>query len=410
MPRSPAAQEQAQRPRRSRRSQRSEHVQTDHAGNFSPLSTQVDEEGQALLAQLDPEDPSYQAKRRGIIAHHSRVWEPIGATPLIIDFSNVQEPINPERLHPAFKGSQHPQKPLYKWAKAQAHTHDPRKGALGRQSRNEWYWEQMDRQNLPADFNPYLPGSPAHDAFNHRVSLRDDRPQTTGNPRFTGDTPVLMTPRQIRSRARRKARAGERLTDEEFLALYDRPLEEWDLEELAKGRPRDIHGNFTGRAPGKYLQQEIRERSAELFKQKVRGSMNESTISALTLMNQILENDDVDFKGKPVVAAGTKLDAAKFLIEHLLGKPKATVETDISVKLSRILAGVMVSPEVAMPSLEQLSMNPNQGVAPTGRMLAGQRGYRTDYIDPEIKALTAAGYIDAEIVEDDEEVEDSGEG
>ena len=409
LPNSPLAEEASRRPRSHRRGQRGEHTQLDHAGNPSPLSTQVDDEGLELLHQLDIEfrdnysDPKYIRRRRGIISNHSKVWEPIGATPLVIDFSNIQEPISPHRLAPSARGSQHPQVPLYRWAKSQAHVHDPRKGVEGRQSRNEWYWEQMSRGNLPPDFNPYRPGSPAHNAFNERVSLLDDRPQAKGNPKFTGDAPVLMTPRQVRSRARRKATAGERLTDEEFLVLFKKPMEEWDAEELAEGRVKDKNGNFRGIRAGEYLSRELRERADSLFKDKVRKSMNTSTITALSVLEDILKNEDTDVKGKPVVAASTKLDAAKFMVEHLLGKPKATVETDIGAKLQGILAGVMVSPEMALPA-----PGSNDPVGPTGRMLAGQRGYRSDYVDEQMKALTAVGYIDAEVVEDDAE-EDEGD-
>jgi hypothetical protein len=140
-----------------------------------------------------------------------------------------------------------------------------------------------------------------------------------------------------------------------------------------------------------------------VFKQRVRGSMNETTVKALSLLASLLDNDDTDHKGRPVVAASTKLDASKFLVEHLLGKPTQRTETDISVKLSGMLASVMVSPEMSLPD----PLNPTQPIAGTGRMLAGQRGQRLDYEDTELLALTQAGYVDpimdAEVVDDDDE-------
>jgi hypothetical protein len=408
---SPLAQEASRRPRRrdvERRpgeNQAMEHLRTDHAGRRSPLSTQISEEGRALLDSLDPEDPAYVRKRRGIIAAHTQVWEEHGATPLVIDFSDVQEPMRPERIHPSKPNSRHPEHPLYVWAIKQAHQIDPGHTTSARQTREQWYWDQMDRGRLPADFNPYAPGSQKHAAFDARTSLNDDRPTSamfsnrvdarTGQP-----AEVLDTARQRRARARRKVKSGERMTDEEFLALYDKPIEQWDLEELARGRPKDKSGKFTGRAPSRYAQAEIRERIDTLFKQRVRGSMNETTVKALSTLAAVLDNDDIDFKGKPVVAASTKLDAAKFLVEHLLGRPTQRTETDISVKLSGILAGVMVSPEMALPT------DPSQPVGPTGRYLAGQRGGRSDVIDYEVKALTEAGYIDPIIDAEYEEVED----
>ena len=400
--------EAASRPRRHAQStRRREHVTTDHTGRRSPLASQIDDEGRRLLAELDPDDPSYARRRRGIIANHARLWEEHGATPLVIDFSDIQEPIRPERLHPSQRASRHPERPLYVWALQQAHKVDPKPTREARRHREEWYWDQMDRGKLPPDFNPYAPGSQRHAAFDARTVLNDDRPTSTMfsavKSAETGErVEVLDTPRQIRARARRKIASGERLTDAEFLALYDKPVEEWDLEELSRGRPKDKNGKFTGRAPSKYAQAEIRERVDTLFKQKVRGSMNETTVKALSLLSSLIENDDIDHKGKPLVAASTKLDAAKFLVEHLLGKPTQRTETDISVKLSGMLASVMVSPEMSLPD----PLNPSQPIAGTGRYLAGQRGQRLDHDDVELRQLTAAGYVDpildAEVVDDDD--------
>jgi hypothetical protein len=51
--------------------------------------------------------------------------------------------------------------------------------------------------------------------------------------------------------------------------------------------------------------------------------------------------------------------------------------------------------------------DPGQPIAGTGRLLAGQRGTRLDYEDTELRALTAAGYvdsvIDAELVDEEED-------
>lgn len=72
--------------------------------------------------------------------------------------------------------------------------------------------------------------------------------------------------------------------------------------------------------------------------------MREETVTALSVVHSILANDDVDDKGRPAIAASTKLDAAKFLIEHVVGKPTQRVETDISVKLQGLLAVVTAGP------------------------------------------------------------------
>ncbi len=369
-----------------------DRVVGDH-GVLSTLPPQALE----LIAQLDPMDPAYKARYRGIVSHFAPVWEPMGATPLMIDFTNVMEPVT---RHPSHPDSTHPERPLYRWARKLAFEHDPRGGLAGTQSRNEWYWEQMDKGLLPLDFNPYTPNSQKFAAFQERVDLRDDRVAAPNGQNPT--LPVLQTPKQLRARARRKMAKGIPLDDDELEILCAKPLDQWDVEELSKGYPRLPNGKWPTRPPGMYVQMAMREKIDREFKTKVRGSMNETTVGALRILSDVLHNEDTDHRGKPHVSASTKVDAAKFLIEHLLGKPKQTVESDISVKLQGILAGVMVSPEMALPPLGDPGQ-PALPVGPTGRMLAGQRGHRQDYDDPELAALRNLGVIDAEIVSDDEE-------
>lgn len=156
----------------------------------------------------------------------------------------------------------------------------------------------------------------------------------------------LLTPKQIRARARRKQKRIEMMTEAEFNARW-KPVEEWDLQELAKGRPRDANGRFRGTTP-KYLSKEVHEKAMERFKHAIKTEMNGHTPSALDAINKILNNDDVDEKGKAIVPASTKLEAAKFLLEHVVGKPTQRVEQDISVKLQALLGTVMVNPAQAL--------------------------------------------------------------
>lgn len=360
--------------------------------NAPELVTQADVD--ALPEDERPPSPTPLGPRPN--RHSDRpVWEEIGATPLVIDFSNVMEPIHADRLSPNRKLSRHPMAPLHRWARDRAYEHNRGKTEEAFQDRNEWYWREIDRGRLPADFNPYPPNSARHSAFEERYSLVDDR-ATAPNGQVP-NLPVLQTPAQLRKRARRKMARGVRLSEEEFELLCGKPLELWDVEELAAGYPKNKNGQFVGKPPGAYMRAEMRERVDALFKEQVKAGMNSTTVAALTTLQAILDSDAVDHRGKPTVAASTKLDAAKFLVEHLLGKPKQTVESDISVKLQGLLAGVMVSPEQAYPSA------PGRPVADTGRMLAGQRGHRSDYVDEELRALERAGIIDAEIVGEDDD-------
>lgn len=177
--------------------------------------------------------------------------------------------------------------------------------------------------------------------------VKDDRPRTshvTSQKMAMGQKRVnaLLTAKQLRARARRSLKQGTRLSNSHFEGIM-KPLDDWDSEELARGRPRNAAGTFGGR-PSQYITRELHERAMEKFKVLVRDEMNVHSITALKTIQMVLESEEVDFKGKPIVGAAQKLDAAKFLLEHIVGKPTQPTTTDISVKLQGILGTVMVNP------------------------------------------------------------------
>lgn len=163
----------------------------------------------------------------------------------------------------------------------------------------------------------------------------------------------LLTPKQIRARARRRAEKKRRtlMSEAEFEALY-KPIDEWDLEELARGRPRNVDGNFRGRKPD-WVNREVHERSMELFIEMTKSEMGALTPNALDSLRWVLQSDETDERGKPIVPASAKNQAAMFLLEHVVGKPKQHVQQDISVKLQGILGSVMVNPNEALAPEEQ---------------------------------------------------------
>lgn len=179
-----------------------------------------------------------------------------------------------------------------------------------------------------------------------RGNARDHRPVNAEGK--------LLTPKQIRARARRKAAKKGRKTlmsETEFEALY-KPIDEWDLEELARGRPRNVDGDFRGRKPS-WITREVHERAMEQFQLAIKTDMGVQGITALDTLRYILENEETDDRGKPIVPAAAKNQAAMFLLEHIVGKPKQQVQQDISVKLQGILGAVMVNPNEALAPEEQ---------------------------------------------------------
>lgn len=154
----------------------------------------------------------------------------------------------------------------------------------------------------------------------------------------------LMTPKLVRARLRkRRAKGDPSISPAEAELLYRKPISEWDTEELARGRPRNRDGEFSGPKP-QWVTMDLHEEAIDRFSRVIKTEMGVATIKAMDQINSILTNEETDYRGKPLVSASTKLDAAKFMIEHLVGKPKQHIENDVSVKLQSILGAVIVNP------------------------------------------------------------------
>ena len=218
-----------------------------------------------------------------------------------------------------------------------------------------------------------LEGDPDRDLVTGRAKKdRQGRP-----PSKQGGRPAKsMSPKQIRARARRKGY----LSSEEMEVLYGKPIKEWDLEELARGRCKNSQGTFSGPNPS-FVTREMFDEINRRYKEAVKVEMNITTVPALKVINGLLENDDVDFKGKPVVPAAVKANLAKFLLEHVVGKPTQHREEEISVKLQGLLATVMVQPgEMAATNAVVQAGYPGAAAVASGVGIAGLPGYVTSSV------------------------------
>lgn len=158
-------------------------------------------------------------------------------------------------------------------------------------------------------------------------------------PHKQGGRPAkLMTPKQIRARSRRRKAVYEK----ELAEMY-KPVEEWDAEELARGRPRAADGSFKGKPP-MWMTTAFHEQIIRRFEVIVKEEMNSMTVEALTVLATVLKDNTTDFRGKDRVSPNVKVDVAKFLIEHIIGKPKQRTESEVSVKLEGLLGLAMVQP------------------------------------------------------------------
>lgn len=259
----------------------------------------------------------------------------------------------------------------------------------GHQDPNKRY---QDRLRLYRKNHPEEPSTEARKrlATPRVVDFRLD--ETFNDPRLD-DNGFVMTPKQIRRRAKRRLAANPRMPLHEAYEGTMKPVAEWDLEELARGRPKNERGTFEGAAP-KWVSRQVTEEAMERFKVLIREEMNSHTIIGLNTLVRVLDDERVDNKGKPFVSANVKVDIAKFLLEHVVGKPVQPTQSEVSVKLQAILGTVMVNPA-------QISDKPMD-------YTLAQRGYRgvgenPANLPPELEAVWDA------VLVDEEEEEPSGE-
>jgi hypothetical protein len=147
-----------------------------------------------------------------------------------------------------------------------------------------------------------------------------------------------------RARARRAARHSREL----ILDAY-KPVEEWDNEELARGRPRGVDGTFRGGKP-QWLTAQTAEEAAKRFKELNREDLRGVILEGMPLLRRILSDESTDKRGRPTIPISVKWDALKWLLEMEHGKPTTRIEGDISVRLQAMLGAALVNPDGA-PSI-----------------------------------------------------------
>lgn len=149
------------------------------------------------------------------------------------------------------------------------------------------------------------------------------------------------TSEAIRRNARHRARRAGAKLERELEIIYEKPLDEWDLEELARGRPRARNGTWAGGSP-RWLTPAIREESQKRFQEMARGQLVGHLEAAISVVGELATCDEVDERGNFIVPASVRLSAATYVIDQILGRATAKVEHDVTDKFGAFLAGAMV--------------------------------------------------------------------
>lgn len=125
--------------------------------------------------------------------------------------------------------------------------------------------------------------------------------------------------------------------------LYKKPLDQWDFEELQRGRPREPDGTFkSGRRPSwidPVMMAEVRRR----LKTEARDRLGEYTDLAINGLAMLLTDEETDDNGKPLTSSGVKFQIATYILDQVIGKSTAQVEISGSSDLQKLLARIMVN-------------------------------------------------------------------
>lgn len=148
--------------------------------------------------------------------------------------------------------------------------------------------------------------------------------------------------------ARRRLRENtERLEDEimsDIATVYEKPVEEWDWEELSHGRPRSERGYFDGRKPS-WITPAITAEARRRMRTLTEDELMVHAGTAINVLKDIMTNSEQDDFGKPVVPASVRVDAAKYVLNHIIGTPKARVEVNETNPIRDMMADVLVNPD-----------------------------------------------------------------
>jgi hypothetical protein len=167
---------------------------------------------------------------------------------------------------------------------------------------------------------------------------------------------------KARKNARLRARRKVARTDisAEIELLY-KPIEEWTDEEISRGRPMDKDGCFRGARP-KWLTPTIMAERQRRLRQLTMDDLATFAGDALRTIHSVMMDDRRDDEGKPIVSAGVRVDAAKYLMDQFIGKATATVDINQSNPLADLMAKILVNPdgEASHQVIEGSVVDPSQ--------------------------------------------------
>lgn len=154
-------------------------------------------------------------------------------------------------------------------------------------------------------------------------------------PRERHDARQLSNkPAAIRARMRRN-RTKLNVDYDAFVAAVShryKPLDEWDYEELERGKPRNADGGWHGRRPT-WITPLVQAEIARRLKAGTMEQIQSAAGSAVKVLMAFLEDEE-----EPHL----RFRAAQLLLEYVIGKPDQKLTVDGDIRLQAVLADALV--------------------------------------------------------------------
>lgn len=160
------------------------------------------------------------------------------------------------------------------------------------------------------------------------------------------DSKLSQNPRTIRARIRRRNAKFNDDIDQLLKVQGYKPVSEWSLEELSRGKPKNPETGRWSTATPSWITPRVAEEVKKRFREETLHGLTKHTTKALKMLGELLDNEDVDHNGKPIVSARDKIDVAKFIVEHTIGKPPTKIEVGADESKWRSV----LAESVALPS------------------------------------------------------------
>lgn len=150
---------------------------------------------------------------------------------------------------------------------------------------------------------------------------------------------LSTNPKYVRKRIRDSGKDIAR----DIEILYGKPVQEWDFEELQRGRTREPDGTFKRGPKPRWITDTIMGEVRRRLKEVTRDELAMYTKASLETMKFLMDDDSVDDNGRPHTSSSVKLEAAKYIIDQVIGKPTTSVEIGAKAEIQQFLARVMVN-------------------------------------------------------------------